>query len=81
MTQLDLVSKEVPYQHCLKKSEGEGEDEGEGKVLIQISITIIITLSPALTLVKAMAKEVTFRKKSPNLRFSSVLVFKSSLEY
>lgn len=77
MTQLDLVSKEVPYQHCLKKSEGEGE----GKVLIQISITIIITLSPALTLVKAMAKEVTFRKKSPNLRFSSVLVFKSSLEY
>lgn len=77
MTQLDLVSKEVPYQPCLKKSEGEGE----GKVLIQISITIIITLSPALTLVKAMAKEVTFRKKSPNLRFSSVLVFKSSLEY
>ena len=77
MTQLDLVSKEVPYQHCLKKSEGEGE----GEVLIQISITIIITLSPALTLVKAMAKEVTFRKKSPNLRFSSVLVFKSSLEY
>lgn len=77
MTQLDLLSKEVPYQHCLKKSEGEGE----GKVLIQISITIIITLSPALTLVKAMAKEVTFRKKSPNLRFSSVLVFKSSLEY
>ena len=77
MTQLDLVSKEVPYQHRLKKSEGEGE----GKVLIQISITIIITLSPALTLVKAMAKEVTFRKKSPNLRFSSVLVFKSSLEY
>lgn len=77
MTQLDLVSKEVPYQHCLKKSEGEGE----GKVLIQISITIIIKLSPALTLVKAMAKEVTFRKKSPNLRFSSVLVFKSSLEY
>ena len=74
MTQLDLVSKEVPYQHCLKKSEGEGE--GEGKVLIQItgSITIIIKLSPALTLVKAMAKEVTFRKKSPNLRFSSVLV-------
>lgn len=77
MTQLDLVSKEVPYQHCLKKSEGEGE----GKVLIQISITIIITLSPALTLVKAMAKEVTFRKKSPNLKFSSVLVFKLSLEY
>ena len=76
MTQLDLVSKEVPYQHCLKKSEGEGE----GKVLIQISITIIIKLSPALTLVKAMAKEVTFRKKSPNLRFSSVLVFKSSLD-
>lgn len=79
MTQLDLMSKEVPYQHCLKKSEGEGE--GEGKGLIQISITITITLGPAFTLVKEMAKEVTFRKKSPNLRFSSVLVFKSSLEY
>ena len=75
MTQLDLVSKEVPYQHCLKKS------EDEGKVLIKISITITITPGLALTLVKAMAKEVTFRKKSPNLRFSSVLVFKSSLEY
>ena len=56
MTQLDLVYREVPYQHCLKKS------EGEGKVLIQISITITITLGPALTLVKAMASEVTFRK-------------------
>ena len=65
MTQLDLMSKEVPYQHCLKKSEGEGE--GEGKGLVQISITITITLGPAFTLVKAMAKEVTFRKKSPNL--------------
>ena len=30
MTQLDLVSKEVPYQHCLKKS------EDEGKVLIKL---------------------------------------------
>ena len=64
MTQLDLVSKEVPYQHCLKKS------EDEGKVLIKISITITITPGPALTLVKAMASEVPFRKNRQTSDFA-----------
>lgn len=64
MTQLDLVSKEVPYQHCLKKS------EDEGKVLIKISITITITPGLALTLVKAMASEVLFRKNRQTSDFA-----------
>lgn len=69
MTQLDLVSKEVPYQHCLKKS------EDEGKVLILLKL--VSPLPSPLVRPSPLLKQWPVRY--PSGKIAKPLIFLSTL--